>query len=67
MLNRAHFLHRQAEKAARKGNVEEAIQVRRLWLPWIVGATSQFTYQAIFVPEPNTCIESQAQAQCGSD
>ena len=28
MLNRAHFLHRQAEKAARKGNVEEAIQVR---------------------------------------
>ena len=27
MLNRAHFLHRQAEKAARKGNVEEAIQV----------------------------------------
>jgi len=28
MLNRAHFLHRQAEKAARKGNIEEAIQVR---------------------------------------
>ena len=28
MLNRAHLLHRQAEKAARKGNVEEAIQVR---------------------------------------
>lgn len=29
MLNRAHFLHRQAEKAARKGNVEEAIQLHK--------------------------------------
>ena len=26
MLNRAHYLERQAEKAARKGRIEEAIQ-----------------------------------------
>ena len=29
MLNRAHYLERQAEKAARKGRVEEAIQLHK--------------------------------------
>ena len=29
MLNRAHYLERQAEKAARKGRIEEAIQLHK--------------------------------------
>ena len=29
MLNKAHALHRQAEKASRKGRVEEAIQLHK--------------------------------------
>ena len=29
MLNKAHHLHRQAEKASRKGRVEEAIQLHK--------------------------------------
>ena len=29
MLNKAHSLHRQAEKASRKGRVEEAIQLHK--------------------------------------
>ena len=29
MLNRAHWLHRQAEKATRKGNVEEAVKYHK--------------------------------------
>ena len=29
MLNKAHSLHRQAEKASRKGKVEEAIQLHK--------------------------------------
>ena len=29
MLNKAHLLHRQAEKASRKGRVEEAIQLHK--------------------------------------
>ena len=29
MLNRAHYLERQAEKAAQKGRIEEAIQLHK--------------------------------------